>query len=139
MQKIFPLTRNHSGYDVYVINIEELRNSPDFEFVKESMLVSLKNFLRFFRILNTGMIKEYLKELIKMKEHTVRIVKALIYHDLYTNAILLSARFCKFRMVFNDLKKVRSIWEGEILLSIKEVENAGFQYLEPDCSGNYSI
>lgn len=134
---IFPLTYNKSGHDTFIINIRELRMSPDFEYSKECMLKSLEIFLNFFRIKEEGVEKNFLRILTKEVDMTIRIVKSLIYHGLYINANLFAFRLTKFRLVFRDFEDVDSIWQREMLQAIREVEDAGFSYLEPSIFKKY--
>lgn len=137
IDKIFPVTDNMENSSRFIIDIVKLRNSQHFQIVKDSMIISLQIFCRFFRILETGMEEYYLTELVKFKLKIARIVRSLMYHELYVNAQLLCFRLIRFRLNFSDIKRPTSIWEMVYYSSITEIESHGIEYREPSISGNY--
>lgn len=141
IDKLFPLTYDLSERDSFVITISELRSSKHFQYAQQCMLSSLELFLNFFKIDETGTNVEFLSQLVPMKDLTKRIIRSLMYHELYTNANLLAFRFEKFRIIFRDYPTMetmfKSMWELEIISSIQEIEYFGYEYREPSLIKRY--
>lgn len=141
LDKLFPLTHNLEGDDSFIISVTELRNSSDLVYAQKCMLMSLDLFLNFFKISDDGTDVDFLTQLVPIKGITLRIIRSLMYHELYVNANLFAFRLEKFRLIFKNYPNpnvmFKSMWELEILSCISELEYFGIEYKEPSISKKY--